>query len=190
MKSKNKNILPDIPDNPNYEITGDLVDHYWNLIHYIHDLVKASELKAGLVLSFYGIVLNIYFQHISTFVEMAKDDWLTTIFMVFWFALTLISIFYSFRCFFPIILGKYDKNVFFFRDVLNAYGDIKTYSRKLYMVSNQKEDLFGQLGEQVYVNSKIASIKFGYINKSIRFLAANVVLIFIFSLIYSVRLYI
>jgi hypothetical protein len=42
--------------------TDDLVDHYWASISYMQDLIKSSELKAGLILSFYGILLNFIYQ--------------------------------------------------------------------------------------------------------------------------------
>lgn len=179
--------IPDIPKNPNYEITGDLVDHYWALINYLSGMIKASEIKAGLILSFYGIILNLFFKYLDIFLEMAKNDWLIITFMSLWLLVTIHSIFFSFKCFLPMILGSYDKNVFFFRDVIKAFGSVKDYSRQLYKVSNEKEILFGQLGEQVFVNAKIASTKFGYVNKSIRLLALNILLLFIFIVIYSVR---
>ena len=46
------------PKNRNNKHTDDLVDHYWGSITYVSSLIKASEIKAGLILSFYGILLN------------------------------------------------------------------------------------------------------------------------------------
>ena len=40
----------------------ELVDHYWGSINYVFSLIKASEIKAGLILSFYGILLNQMFR--------------------------------------------------------------------------------------------------------------------------------
>ncbi|ERM83527.1 hypothetical protein P872_00180 [Rhodonellum psychrophilum GCM71 = DSM 17998] len=179
--------MPEVPDNPNYEITGDLVDHYWFLINYLSGMIKASEIKAGLILSFYGIILNLYFKYLDIFLEMAKNDWFIITFMGLWLVVTILSIYFSFKCFLPMILGSYDKNVFFFDDVIKGFGTIKEYSKHLYQVSNEKEILFGQLGEQVFINAKIASTKFGFVNKSIRLLALNIVLLFIFLFTYSVR---
>jgi hypothetical protein len=150
-------------------------------------MIKASEIKAGLILSFYGILLNIYFKYLDVFLEMAKNDWVIITFMGLWLVLTLLSIYFSFKCFLPMILGNYDKNVFFFRDVIKEFGSITDYSRHLYKVSNEKEILFSQLGEQVFINAKIAATKFGYVNKSTQLLAFNIILIFIFILIYSIR---
>jgi hypothetical protein len=172
------------------ETNDGLVDHYWNIINYINSLIRASEIKAGLILSFYGILLNFFFQYIDGFVEMAKTDWTLVIFMVVWFSLTITSIYFSFKCFMPLILAKYDKNIFFFGDVIGSFGSIKEYSSTLLKTSKNQDLLFGQLGEQVFINSQIASTKFKYVNKSIRILAINIALIFIFSIIYATKAYI
>ena len=43
----------------------ELVDHYWGGINYVLGLIRASEIKAGLLLSFYGILLNFIFQKVD-----------------------------------------------------------------------------------------------------------------------------
>ncbi len=181
--------IPDVETSPDDQTQEDLMDHYWYLITYIHGLIKASELKAGLILSFYGIVLNLYFQYIDELLATSQYDWTVISFMAAWFILTMISMYYSFRCFLPLILSKYNKNVFFFGDVISSFGSIEEYSQKLYKVSNNRKSLFSQLGEQVYINSKIADTKFGFVNKSVRFLAINIILLLIFSIIYSIRVF-
>ena len=45
---------------------ADMVDHYWGSINYVTSLIKASELKAGLILSFYGILLNLIYQSVDS----------------------------------------------------------------------------------------------------------------------------
>jgi hypothetical protein len=181
--------IPELKTNPEDQTQEDLMDHYWYLITYIHGLIKASELKAGLILSFYGIVLNLYFQYIDELLTTSQYDWIVILFLAGWFLLTMISMYYSFRCFLPLILNKYNKNVFFFGDVISSFGSIEEYAQKLYQVSNNRKTLFSQLGEQVYINSKIAATKFGFVNKSVRFLAINIILLLLFSIIYSIRVF-
>ena len=43
----------------------ELVDHYWGSINYVSSLIRASEIKAGLILSFYGILLNFVYQNLE-----------------------------------------------------------------------------------------------------------------------------
>ena len=47
--------------------TGDLTFHYWGALTNLIGLIKASELKAGLILSFFGIIFNFVYQNARTF---------------------------------------------------------------------------------------------------------------------------
>ena len=91
--------------------TEDMVDHYWGSINYIFGLIKASEIKAGLLLSFYGIVFNFMFQRIVTIVEIVPDNTILYVLLGLWFSCTAISIFFCIQCFIPHIEEKYDKNI-------------------------------------------------------------------------------
>lgn len=89
------------------------------------------------------------------------------------------SIFYCVRCFIPKIEGNYEKNVFFFSDVIYKFGNIKEFSKTFYDVSVNEEKFFGQLGEQIYIISKIAAWKFRNVKRAIRLLAMGLMLLFI-----------
>ncbi|MGK0378062.1 hypothetical protein [Patiriisocius sp. Uisw_017] len=43
----------------------DLAFHYWHTITYLVNLIRCSELKAGLILSFYGIIFDFIYQNIE-----------------------------------------------------------------------------------------------------------------------------
>lgn len=156
--------------------TEELVDHYWGSINYVFSLIKASELKAGLILSFYGILLNFIFQHMS----IAFDANTNAIFLMFsagWFMCTGLSIYFSIRCFMPRIESKYDRNMFFFGDIVSKFGDVKQFSKTFYETSLDEEELFDQLGQQIFIISKIASYKFRNVNRSLTFLAIGLLLL-------------
>ncbi|OBX24577.1 hypothetical protein LX77_03458 [Gelidibacter algens] len=159
--------------------TEELVDHYWGSIQYISGLIKASELKAGLILSFYGILLNFVFQSAGTVFDVSSNDILLYILIGAWFVCTAGSIFYCVRCFIPKIEGNYEKNIFFFGDVISKFGNIKEFSKTFYNISVNEEKLFGQLGEQIYIISKIAAWKFRNVNRAIRLLAIGLMLLLI-----------
>ena len=77
----------------------------------------------------------------------------------------------------PRIEGKFEKNVFFFGDVITKFGDIKEFSKTFYQVSLNQEELFLQLGQQIYIISKIAALKFKFVNRSILLLTIGLVLL-------------
>jgi hypothetical protein len=159
--------------------TDDLIDHYWGSITYVSSLIKASEIKAGLILSFYGILLNFSYKYIEMILESASEKVFLYVLLSAWFISTMTSIYYSVRCFMPRIEAKYEKNIFFFGDVISKFGTIKEFSKTFFKISVDENQLFDQLGQQIYIISKIAAIKFKYVNKSLRFLALGLFLLLV-----------
>jgi hypothetical protein len=166
--------------------TDDLVDHYWYSINYVATLIKASEIKAGLILSFYGILLNFIYQGINLLLEQFPNNILIYVLLVLWFGFIVISIYFSIRCFIPRFEAKFDKNIFFFRDVISKFGDVDEFSNTFFEISKDEDRLFHQLGHQIYIVSKIANVKFRYVHLSLRFLAASLVVLLIASIYYFV----
>lgn len=165
--------------------TEELVDHYWGSINYVFGLIKASEIKAGLILSFYGILLNLIYQN-TTLVFIDRSNSVLLIIMGVWVICTVISIYYSIRCFIPKIEGQYDTNMFFFGDIISKFGTIKEFSRTFYKTSLKEEELFDQLGQQIFVNSKIAAFKFKCVNLAVRFLAIGLFVLFVAVSYYTI----
>ncbi len=166
--------------------TDDLVDHYWFSINYVAYLIKASELKAGLILSFYGILLNFIYQSVAVLLEQFPNDVFIYILLGLWFICIVLSIYFSIRCFIPRFEARFDKNIFFFRDVISKFGNIDEYSKTFYKISRDEDQLFHQLGHQIFIVSKIANVKFNYVKNSLRFLAAGLVVLFVVLMYYFI----
>ncbi|WP_241240836.1 Pycsar system effector family protein [Maribacter sp. MJ134] len=164
----------------------ELVDHYWGSINYVLGLIRASEVKAGLILTFYGILLNFIFQQIEVVLTGGPKEILLYILLILWFLSTVISIYFSIRCFMPRLEGNYEKNVFYFGDVITKFGSIKEFSKIFYTTSLKEEELFDQLGQQIYIISKIATAKFKYVNRSLQFLASGLIVFLILVVYYAV----
>ncbi|MCM4155256.1 Pycsar system effector family protein [Gramella sp. AN32] len=161
--------IPHLKPRPSH--AEDLVDHYWGSMNYVFSLIKASELKAGLILSFYGILLNFIFQNLSVAYATSEDNVWFFLFSAGWFFCTVMSIYFSIRCFMPKMENKYDRNMFYFGDVVKKFGTIKEFSKTFYETSLDEDKLFDQLGQQIFIISKIASFKFRNVNRSLKFLA-------------------
>lgn len=187
MEDKEKlEKIKDINTTPRTPHAEELVDHYWGTMTYLSSLIKASELKAGLILSFYGIFLNFIYQSSSIVLDSSDHNSVFYVLIGLWSAATAVSIFYCVRCFIPKIEGNYDPNIFFFGDVISKFGDIKSFSKTFYKISLNEEKLFEQLGEQIYIISKIASWKFSNVKMAIKFLAIGLMLLFISAVYYGV----
>lgn len=164
----------------NEDLQGkDLGFHYWGAMQYIVGLIKSSELKAGLILSFYGIIFNFVYQNVNSSKESFENFGFVHIIAILWLTATIISIYYSVRSFIPRIEKNYDPNVFFFGDVISKFGDIKEYSQKLIETNVDKQKLYEQLGQQIYINSKITAAKFKNVNASLKYLAISLGLLLI-----------
>ncbi|MFY9242107.1 MAG: Pycsar system effector family protein [Polaribacter sp.] len=157
----------------------DLHFSYWGAMNYFIGLIRSSELKAGLILSFYGIIFNFVYQNINS----AKDEFSTFginhVIAILWLISTMISMFHSVRTFIPRIEKKYEPNVFFFGDVISKYGDIKEFSKTLLETSIDKSKLYDQLGQQIYINAKITAAKFKNVNTSLKYLLISLGLLLI-----------
>ncbi|GLU44590.1 Pycsar system effector family protein [Allomuricauda sp. NBRC 101325] len=164
----------------------ELVDHYWGSINYVLGLIRSSEIKAGLILSFYGILLNFIFQKIDLILNQGGHQFIFVL-LGLWFVSTVVSIYYSIRCFMPFIEGKFEKNVFFFADIISKFGTINDFSKTFYKLSLKEEELFDQLGQQIFIISKIADKKFRYVNKSLRYLAIGLLLFLLVLVLMAVE---
>jgi hypothetical protein len=168
--------------------TDDLVDHYWYSISYVMDLIKSSELKAGLILSFYGILLNFIFQSASSLSDTLDRSPILYILLSFWVICTVGSIFFCVRCFIPKIEGNFGKNMFFFKDIISKFGDIKQFAGIFFEKSCDENELFEQLGEQIFIISKIADWKFKNVQRAIQLLAIGLGVLFITGMYYGIFL--
>jgi len=182
---EDKNTKNHRPKYTNEDLQGkDLGFHYWGAMQYIVGLIKSSELKAGLILSFYGIIFNFVYQNIGSAEKNFENFGFMHIIAILWLLSTIISIFYSIRSFIPRIEKNYDPNVFFFGDVISKFGDIKEYSQKLIETNVEKEQLYNQLGQQIYINSKITAAKFKNVNASLKYLAVSIGLLLVLVIKY------
>ncbi len=55
--------------------------------------------------------------------------------------------------------------MFFFGDIITKYGSINEFSKTFYAISDDRDKLYDQLGQQIYINAKIAAQKFKNVNK-------------------------
>ena len=152
---------------------------YWETIRHISELNKTAELKAGLIMSFYGLVLGVVFEMALNMESNFRPNALLIIIVLIYFFFVGRSIFYAFKCFLPQIETSFDKNMFFFYDAITHYGDIRSYSKKFQGLLEDDKALYDQLGQQIFIHSLIASNKLGNVNRSVRNLAYSFILMMI-----------
>ncbi len=163
-------------------------NNYWEQLERLEKLIRASELKAGVVFSFHGLILGLLADRLGYLNQLFKDNSIIIILSVVWILSVLISIFYCFKCFRPRIELKYDKNVFFFRNAVYEFGNIKEYSKKLVEVCGSEEELFDQLSQQICVESKIIDQKFISVNNAIKLFGLSIFFIVVILIVSMITL--
>ncbi len=161
-------------------------NNYWEQLERLEKLIRASELKAGIIFSFHSLILGLFLDRLDNFKPIFQESFLLVIFAFCWIFLVLVSIFFCFKCFHPKMELKYDKNVFFFRDAAYRFGNIKEYTDKLIQVCETEEEIITQLSQQIHVESKIVDQKFRSVQRAITFFAIGfifVILILVFWII-------
>ncbi|MDX1270857.1 Pycsar system effector family protein [Bizionia paragorgiae] len=166
--------------------TEELVDHYWGTINYLTNLIKASEIKAGLILSFYGILLNFIYQGATSISNSLDRNTIIYILISAWIFCTSASIFFCIRCFMPKIEGKFNKNMFFFKDIITKFGTVEEFSKTFLKKSKNEDSLFLQLGEQIFILSKISAWKFKNVRRAISLLALGLFILFLTGILHFI----
>ena len=163
-------------------------NNYWEQLERLEKLIRASELKAGIIFSFHGVILGLFFDRFEEIKEVFFENRIFILLSFLWLVCVLTSIFYCFKCFRPQIESKYDKNVFFFKDAVYAFGGVEEFSKKLISVYGNQREFFKQLSEQIHAESKIINQKFKSVQKAILFFALSFLFIVISCLAYAVSL--
>lgn len=152
-------------------------NNYWEQLERLEKLIRASELKAGIIFSFHSLILGVFADRINFFQPLFNENNIFMVLAILWIGSVLISIYYCFKCFMPRIESKYDKNVFFFKDAAKAFGSMEAYTEKLMEVCEDEDQIFNHLSQQIHVESKIIDRKFASVQKSIWFFAISFIFI-------------
>lgn len=163
-------------------------NNYWEQLERLEKLIRASELKAGVIFSFHGLILGLFIDRLEQLRPIFLESNVLVVFTALWMACILISIFYCFKCFNPQIEMKYDKNVFFFRDAVNAFGNIEEYTKHLMSICTDPDKIFVQLSQQIHAESKIINQKFISVRSAIKYFGLSFVFAIIAIVIWVIRL--
>ena len=152
-------------------------NNYWEQLERLEKLIRASELKAGIIFSFHSLIIGLFVDKLDKFRPVFESNKAFIVLIFLWMISVLISIYYTFKCFKPQMELKYDKNVFFFKDAVYSFGNAKKYTKKLMEVCGSEKEICEQLGEQIHVESKIIDQKFLCVNKAIKFFGLSIIFV-------------
>tara|TARA_R110002167_G_scaffold82444_5_gene224999 strand:- start:282 stop:797 length:516 start_codon:yes stop_codon:yes gene_type:complete len=164
-------------------------NNYWEQLERLEKLIRASEFKAGAVFSFHSLILGIFIDRLDQLAPIFLESYLFIALSIMWMLSVLISIFHCFLCFKPQIEMKYSKNVFFFRDAVNAFGSIEEYSKRLMEICDSETALYVQLSEQIHAECKIIDQKFKSVHSAIKFFGLSFIIVILTIVVWLIKLY-
>lgn len=151
--------------------TYEKYEQYWNILKNNQEMIRFSEVKAGLVISVYGILFSVLLNGYTEIrIEVAGWPWYLIIVAVAFGAMTLISLYFAFKCFRPRFENKNPTSVIYFGDIVADFKEYKLYHEFLEKTVIDDLEMSIQLAEQIHTNSSIARKKFQAVSRSIRYL--------------------
>jgi hypothetical protein len=148
-------------------------NNYWEQLERLEKLIRASELKAGILFSFHSLILGLFVDRISNFEYLFIENNFFIVFAILWVICVIISIFYCFKCFQPNLQMSYDTNVFFFRDAAHEFKDVKKYTKEITRICETNEEIIVHLSHQIHAESVIIDKKFFNVKRAIQFFLAS-----------------
>lgn len=163
-------------------------NNYWEQLERMEKLIRAAEVKAGVVFSFHSLILGLFVDRMDYFQGIFEKSIAFFIIAGIWLIFVIISIYYCFKCFKPQIETKYDKNVFFFQDAVRSFGSVKEYTKSLMEICEDEDKLCDQLSQQIHVESKIIDEKFKSVHSSIKYFGLSFVFILMLIGLWIIKL--
>lgn len=152
-------------------------NNYWEQLERLEKLIRAAELKAGIIFSFHSLILGLFIDRLDLLQPVFTSSNVLIVLSVLWLIAVLFSVYACFKVFKPQIEVKYDSNVFFFRDAIFAFGNVEEFTKKLMEVCASEEEMFIQLSQQIHIESKIIDQKFKSVHEAIKFFGLSLVFV-------------
>jgi len=159
-------------------------DNFWNQINRLENLIRAVEVKAGILFSIHSFIIGAFINKLEIFNVFYQGNIILIFIVICWMLLVLFSVYYCLNCFLPRMELKYDDNVFFYKDAINRFETVKSFSKEITHVCTNNEVLYQQLSEQIHAESKIVNKKFLSFNSAFRYFSFSLIFAIIF-LIYK-----
>ncbi|WP_242015673.1 Pycsar system effector family protein [Robertkochia marina] len=163
-------------------------ENYWEQMERLERLIRASELKAGIIFSFHSLVVGVFFDRMEHLSETFHNSRIFIILVIMWLLIVFVSVFHALQCFIPKMELKFDKNVFFFKDAVNAFGDVHEYSKQLMDTVADRKKLFEQLGQQIFIESKIVETKFRSVKKAMKYMGISFIFVVLIMILWLAQL--
>lgn len=157
----------------------DKLDNYWKILQTNLEWIKASDQKATIILTIYGIIIPFVNSRSEELFESISGHPEILVFMGLAGLSSLVSMYSAFRCLTPRIFKNFRPSVIFFGSIVEQYPDDESYLAALQKKMSTEELIEEEIAEQIFINSRVAFRKFKDVARAIRFFALGLVFLIV-----------
>jgi hypothetical protein len=160
------------------------LEQHWRIIGLIHQMIRFSEIKAGMVITLFSVLLTLIFGA-EKLIKAKMEESLLFLVLISVFAIIIsISFFFSVRAFFPRFMDKNPRSLIYYGDIKEQYKDYHEYSTFLSQACTSGSEMELQIAEQIHTLSFIADSKFKNVRSAVRFLVISLSLLLLVVVVY------
>lgn len=148
-------------------------ENYWRILEANLEWIRYSDAKATGILTIYGIIITVAFTKIIDILEVISGSWMLITMTTASGISSLLAIYYGFRSISPRLLTQYDKSIIFFGSIVENSNDVQTFRDFSHRLLDSPAGLDNALAAQIFINARIASVKFRNVSSSIRYFVAS-----------------
>jgi hypothetical protein len=163
-------------------------EEYWKILNSINEWIRFSDIKAGAILSIYGVLLTVIYSNSKQVFELLNSNNCILILAIIATLSSIASVIFSFLTLNPTLKNKNPHSILFFGHVQEKFDEFENYNEHAVQVIQDKDRYRNQLAEQVFTNSKISWRKFKFISWSIRFFMATISVLILTVAIYLINM--
>ncbi len=148
-------------------------ENYWRILEANLEWIRYSDAKATGILTIYGVLITVAFTKIVDILEVIGSSWMLIGLTTCSGISSLIAIFYGFRSISPRLLAQSHRSIIYFGSIVAHSPDVQSFRAYSHEVLDSPRGLDDDLAGQIYINARIASLKFKNVSASIKFFIAS-----------------
>jgi len=145
-------------------------ENLWKTYEAINGLIRFADAKATAILALNGVIAGFYFSNIGSIQTVLEQRSIAVIPLVVALGFVLISAGLAAHCLIP-RLGTKKDCLIFFCDITRTYKNATDYEKAIKKATSDRIET--DLAHQIWINSGIASKKYGSVWYSIFFFVAT-----------------
>ncbi len=148
-------------------------ENYWRILEANLEWIRYSDAKATGILTIYGVIITVAFTKMIDILEVISGSWILIALTTLSGLASLVAIYFGFRSISPRLVNHDYKSIIFFGSIQAHSPDIETFRAYSHEVLDSPAGLDNDLAAQIYINARIASLKFRNVSSSINYFIAS-----------------